>query len=262
MDAGRFDHLLRSLSTASSRRAALLTLIGAALGGRLPFVAAPAAARSGGKGKDKNKKRKKKRNKNEESCPGCYIGDLCQEGIFFNACGGGGADCENCRDQYKECAARPLGDGGDCICSTRSCAQRLDSQGRGGCCTVLNGEDGACESGTADAACGERGNQCVNCDAQSKKCDAATRGCCIAANDRGCGANEPCCGGLSCISGRCLAGSSCSHADGPCGSGRTCCDGEVLECRSGRCCALNFGYCQVDGDCCNPDHTCVGASCQ
>ena len=245
MDGRRFDHLSRvAVASRRSLLASLAAAAGADLLSRLGLGGVALAACREGRGR---------------RCKGCCRGGKCLPGITFDECGQGGETCQNCRDRFKECKPRSSGIGGQCVCSKRSCDRR---GGMGGCCTELDAAAGTCQSGISDTACGQGGKQCLNCARQSKKCDPVTRKCCIALNERGCGANEPCCDERPCVDGRCRASSPCRKAGETCGAGTTCCSHHVLECRSGKCCALQSGVCQVASDCCNPAHTCFATACQ
>jgi hypothetical protein len=77
MDADRFDQLLRSLTAAPSRRAAVRALTGAVVGAWLSFAAASTEAKKGGKRKGKGKKKKGKgkgKKKNQGKVTLCHNG--------------------------------------------------------------------------------------------------------------------------------------------------------------------------------------------
>lgn len=102
---------------------------------------------------------------NSTSCAdGCCIGaDTCVHGTSEtdNACGLGGAQCENCAGEGKICQGN--------ACTMIPCAQTCATSN--GCCEP----DGTCHAGFLNNACGEGGNACVDCGAQT--CDVTSRTC-------------------------------------------------------------------------------------
>lgn len=79
---------------------------------------------------------------------------------------------------------------------------------------------------------------------------------CVAAG-KFCTSSNECCDGLPCTRSKCA-----QPAGGPCTSDIQCVGELYLQyCRSNRCCAVQFGYCEKPADCCDPTHTCSGSSC-
>ena len=289
MDADHFDALTRILGrAAATRRAALGTLLVAALGRavRSPAEAAAAACDRTGRPCRKDGQCCSGRCK-QGTCAGCPNGRMACGGACVNP----NNDPKNCGKCNRRCAAGQACVDGVCQCGGASCPD--------GCC------DGAtCQTGTANDHCGRGGAACVacandlECVGGSCACTAAScpSGCCAGATcklgtaDGFCGANgaacvacgtgQRClncayvCDGTSCPNG-CCAGATCVPAgqqkDGQCGAngatcaacqdGKHCCGGVCQEC-----CNLNgwdvrcpSGYCRGDGTC--APATCPATTC-
>ncbi|MDF2693309.1 MAG: hypothetical protein K0S65_1692 [Labilithrix sp.] len=93
---------------------------------------------------------------NPATCPtGCCVGDICAVGSQPNACGTGGALCQNCANQGRVCQS------GTCqlpACGPATCPN--------GCC-----DGNTCVNGTQDDACGPKGGgACNDCTASNQIC--------------------------------------------------------------------------------------------
>ena len=123
------------------------------------------------------------------SCPAgcCGPSHACYGGTSASACGSGGALCDNCTAQGKQCFMKTCK---DCSCTNKKCgasdgcggtclsgscpAGQTCSQGK--CiCTAASCPKGCClgstcQVGTAASACGSGGGQCQDCAAKGQKC--------------------------------------------------------------------------------------------
>jgi hypothetical protein len=167
------------------------------------------------------------------TCPtGCCVGDICAFGDRANACGTGGAQCQNCANQTP---ARVC-DNGKCqlpTCSPANC--------KNGCCS-----NNVCVTGTTDNACGQiGGGQCADCTDTNQQC--VNRQCV----GRRCNAStcpDGCCRGNSCESG--FASNACGEGGAACANctaSSSYCNGLV----SPRRCNNQQNECPADYGACN-----------
>ena len=135
---------------------------------------------------------------NPATCPtGCCVGDICAVGTQQNACGTGGAQCQNCSNQVP-----PR------VCQSGSCQQPACGPATcpNGCCS-----GNTCVTGTQDTACGQTGGvACTDCTASQQICQgrqcvtkcgpANCAGCCRANNSCALGNDVSACGegGVAC----------------------------------------------------------------
>jgi hypothetical protein len=260
MDELRFDHWVRALAAATSRRRTLGALAAAALA-PLTTAAQPEpakclpvgrrcrlAAQDARRGQDKGKGGKGKGRRS--SCNKCCsrYGAAGPDGKPRCACKSEGIACDGdaqccsgqCRNQT--CTACPPNtvfcpDGcADLQTDPRhcgSCDRACDAGQRcvGGAC-VCDGtscprgccaKDGSCQRGTSDQACGIGGAPCQTCDA------------CTTCN-----------------------GTQCVNASGCCGDASVCQGGRCLACANGQRC--QGGECVCDATSC-PNGCCDGATC-
>jgi hypothetical protein len=148
MDADRFERMIRTLTTAPSRRRVLGVLGGVLFGGLLGFAPSETGAkRKKGKGKSKRKRCK-------PQCAGRGCGD--------DGCGGSCGTCGPCADCANGvCAARANGIscGGSCKeCQTGQCVNKVDGT------ECPEGELGRCRSGRCNSIppCTTFGNTCTS----------------------------------------------------------------------------------------------------
>lgn len=161
----------------------------------------------------------------------CDSTGTCRSGTELNACGFGGASCndcvaqgfEFCDPQVKACVNEQP------TCDVTSCAA--------GCCILFDGQN-ACVSGVSSLACGTSGNTCADCTQSGEQCDPNSHACVAAP----CGPNtcNGCCAGNTCVT---------TESDAQCGTGGLAC----TDCtQSGETC--NAGTCATT---CNAQ-TCPG----
>ncbi len=86
------------------------------------------------------------------NCAGCCRADTCLPGTDVSSCGFGGQACQLCSGA-ESCTATKSG--GTCLATPPCQASCL------GCCD----QNGQCEAGFLDTACGQGGGACTNCDA-------------------------------------------------------------------------------------------------
>ncbi len=241
MDPSRFDRLSRALAATTTRRAALVALVG----GLLTSVVADEETdarknrrndrRDGGKDdarKDRDRGRdqrdgvqaekKKKKGKTKKKPP-----RKCSNGktLCGASCVDTSSDGDNCGDCGAACAAGQRCQGGTCTCNGEACA---------GCC-----DGAACRTGDSDELCGTNGAVC-----------------------------EECTGGRSCQSGSCQCPTGQHFCAGACVNlqtdeshcrecGRECADNQI--CRDGFCgvpCGAT-GFCLAN----STEPSCCGTEC-
>ncbi|MGA7119567.1 MAG: hypothetical protein WBY94_05675 [Polyangiaceae bacterium] len=144
---------------------------------------------------------------NSQTCPtGCCQSQTCQQGVTGVACGGLGANCQNCLVlgsvcSNQQCVADP-GERPSCGPTNCSC----------GCCD----DQGACLGGLDGPQCGTGGRRCVDCTTNGNTC---VQGVCTMPDG-----GEPCsqsCAGCCDADGGCQLG----FTDTQCGNiGSTCVD--------------------------------------
>jgi hypothetical protein len=238
MDSSRFDRLSRSLAGATTRRAALLAL----LGGLLPFVVSAAGTGATGRrsnhrghrgrgpdarsdrarGRDQRggaqaEKKKPKKKKKASPCPRAKsrCGALCVDTA---------SDASNCGSCGAACAAGQTCRGGTCTCNGERCT---------GCCDGMT-----CLPGASEAQCGSGGVACLACSG-GRTCENGSCACppghdvcadtCVDRQTnlshcgecgRGCAQSETCRGGVcgvDCGTGFCAAtGTSPDCCGGAC----------------------------------------------
>jgi len=114
---------------------------------------------------------------------GCCGDGTCQPGTVASACGSGGACavCDATNQSGSACVSGHCGctSAGDCpagracllagiyICTTE-CNRPNDTPCSGGCCSAA--QNGTCQPGTADTACGNTGGTCVDCTSSLASC--------------------------------------------------------------------------------------------
>jgi hypothetical protein len=168
---------------------------------------------------------------NSLDCPGCCVGDVCAFGNQDNACGSGGALCQNCANQ----APARVCQGGSCqppSCGPDNC--------KSGCCS-----GNTCVQGTQDNACGAPGGgACTDCSAKGETCQGRQCvGTCGPGNCDGCCQNNSCVTGIannSCGSG----GVACKN----CNAVGSFCNGLVVprQCNSDQfTCPASYGTCPL-----------------
>lgn len=221
------------------------------------------------------------------SCPsGCCAGDgSCQLGTADDACGIGGNTCQNCANASQRCggggvprtcgcASDAVTCAGKCGLVANNCCRMVDCTALcAGCCT----EDGSCQLGTSNTACGADGETCFPCNAPDVCFEGAccTQTTCAALYqemcripgdcDYGiCGTFPDTCGGLDCgacghpcfacennkcvnIPGSSVCGTICCFS-GCCvtpgtGPGTGLCGAE--RCLGGQCCPDGFQCCNA-----------------
>ncbi|MBX3213136.1 MAG: hypothetical protein KF850_13965 [Labilithrix sp.] len=172
---------------------------------------------------------------NAATCPtGCCVGDICAVGTQQNACGAGGALCQNCSNQSPPRVCQS----GSCqlpACGPATCPN--------GCCS-----GNTCVAGTQDNACGATGGgACTDCSASSQVCQ--NRQCavpCGPANCAGCCRADNTCdvlgnsasscgqGGVACASCS-SSGSFCNGLVSPrrCNNQQTTCPATYGTCAAG-----------------------------
>ena len=178
-------------------------------------------------------------------CMGCMVqvdgGMRCTEGNDREACGRGGETCQTC-GEFEECE--------DGTCQAKSCSPNNCANG---CC-----QDGECKDGTSAMLCGTGGEECSECEGETRctanqKCESCNG--CWTSNDVckdgdtsdfcGTGGNActSCDSDEKCEGGQCIE-KTCSEM---CSNG--CCDGAA--CRSGTsdtACGDNGASCKECGD--------------
>jgi hypothetical protein len=284
MDSSRFDRLSRSLAGATTRRAALLAL----LGGLLPFVVSAAGTGATGRrsnhrghrgrgpdarsdrarGRDQRggaqaEKKKPKKKKKASPCPRAKsrCGALCVDTA---------SDASNCGSCGAACAAGQTCRGGTCTCNGERCT---------GCCDGMT-----CLPGASEAQCGSGGVACLACSG-GRTCENGSCACppghdvcadtCVDRQTnlshcgecgRGCAQSETCRGGVcgvDCGTGFCAAtgtspdccGGACRNLStdvNHCGTcGRDCDEDQTADrCVAGNCRCGNGGPCPRDQTCC------------
>ncbi len=146
---------------------------------------------------------------NPATCAGCCVGDICAVGSQQNACGSGGALCQNCSNQNpprvcqsgscqvpacgpatcpngccsgntcvvgnQDNACGPTGGGActDCSASNKVCQGRqcIDKCGPGNCAGCCRPNNTCDTLGIDNNSCGQGGVQCANCSASSSFCN-------------------------------------------------------------------------------------------
>lgn len=244
-----------------------------------------------------------------QTCPNgcCDSNGVCQPGNTEQACGDGGVTCtqcgsnQHCSTQTGTCRDNPP-------CSAETCPNgccnlengfhvcRTDLRGcapGGACCSGCCDNNGQCQDGDDDGACGAGGSRCIACDPLEQcdrgrcQCDANNcPGCCLGGpgNPGFCeqGNTDQFCGfgGVLCIT--CPTGTTCNgqghctciNTNQFCGTGTNCiacpegtecngqgqcvCTAQSCLASSGRSCQNN--QCLCDWDLC--DGCCAGGLCQ
>lgn len=173
----------------------------------------------------------------------CDASGTCRTGTELNACGVGGATCNDCPAQgFEFCDAEIKA----CIkeqptCDVTTCPS--------GCCTLYLGQQ-ACVSGVSSLACGNAGGQCIDCITNGQVCDPNAKTCVNAP----CGPNncKGCCDGTTCVP---------NESDTECGTGGlscTNCSAQKLFCDS------STGQCENQPPKCGPNNCkgcCAGDAC-
>ncbi len=181
-----------------------------------------------------------------DTCPQgcCDLAGTCRSGTELNACGFGGAACNDCPAQkFEFCDAQIKA----CIneqptCDVTTCPS--------GCCTLFDGQL-ACVSGVSSLACGTAGSKCVDCTQSGEVCDGNAKACVNAP----CGPNncKGCCNGTTCVS---------AETDTQCGTGGLAC----TNCTSqNEFCDTSSGQCQSQPPKCGPNNCkgcCSGGVCK
>lgn len=204
-------------------------------------------------------------NCNSETCSGCCIGNNCYPGSDPNECGEVGQTCESCQNEGLACIDRQCATPPPPTCGPGNCT---------GCCF---GE--TCITGTEATACGNGGQECVNCAGQGAVCQPASPSGGICITPTGCGPqNCPgCCTGDICNAGngvtQCGAqgqacqncaqfGEACNNA-GQCVGGQVCSPENCPGCCEGNACVpgTDSSACGFAGNQCN-DCAAEGESCQ
>ncbi len=167
---------------------------------------------------------------NAQNCGfGCCEGNVCTSGTSGNACGFGGAPCQNCQSFGETCQGQVCSIGGQC--NAQTCPN--------GCCL-----GGACIPGTLDNACGFGGQACQNCQSFGDVCQGQL---CVSS---GCNPNNcfGCCQGNVCFPG--TGNNACGFSGQACQNcqnfGETCSN---QQCQS----ACNANNCQ---GCCDTNQIC------
>jgi hypothetical protein len=163
MDARRFDHLTRSLSAATSRRAILPTLEAGAFGLAMPSHLRQVAIAKQDK---KGRKKKKKLVFNQFGC--IDVGGKCR-GNDANCCSGlcEGKKPKKGKKDKSRCVAHDTGTG--CVAGQQSpfcqgvMPAALDSEGMLGQCTTSTGVAGVCQTTTGNAPYCQRDRACMRC---------------------------------------------------------------------------------------------------
>ncbi len=174
------------------------------------------------------------------SCPRgcCDSTGNCRAGTARDACGTFGEACDDCpREGF------PL-----CDLGARTCGRQVDtcdgSTCADGCCAVVNGSP-VCLRGNQNAACGNGGQACQDCNDAGLSCDGSIGAC----------TGQPC-NGDTCPQGCCL-GNQCLN-----GLSATTCGGGGAECENceatARSCAANP---EGVGGACTGTPSCSAASC-
>lgn len=156
------------------------------------------------------------------ACPnGCCSNGKCVAGTDYQACGGHGQQCEDCKaDNFDHCDPNLHA----CATDTTQCDQLSCPTG---CCYSQGGKS-ACISGVSSVACGAGGQACADCTQSGQQCDPSTHMCqnaqCGPNNCKGCcsggmclgGADNAACGiaGAACVG--CSSNTSCNPQDGKC----------------------------------------------
>jgi hypothetical protein len=171
------------------------------------------------------------------NCGGCCEGNVCTSGSSGQACGFGGAQCQNCSALGDSCQNQTCV--GQTGCGPQTCPF--------GCC-----EGNTCVAGGSSTACGFGGGQCQNCSAFGETCQ-----------------NQSCtqpCGPQTCGFGCCL-GNFCQQGflDNACGAGGGQCQncatfGEL--CQNQTCVSQSMCNPQTCPTGCCQGNTCVGGSSQ
>ena len=168
---------------------------------------------------------------NPATCAGCCVGDICAVGTQQNACGSGGALCQNCGSQQPPRVCQS----GTCqlpACGPATCPN--------GCCS-----GNTCVVGTQDNACGPTGGgACADCSASNQVCQGrqcVTR--CGPANCAGCCRSNNTCDPLGLNNNSCgQGGTACSN----CNATGSFCNGLVVPRRCSdqqNTCPAAYGSC-------------------
>lgn len=214
---------------------------------------------------------------NPANCPSgcCNEKGKCVGGTDFQACGGKGQTCQDCKaDNFDHCDPSLHA----CATDTQECNALTCPTG---CCSTINGKP-TCISGVSSGACGSGGQACADCTQSGQLCDATTHQCqnsqCGPNNCKGCCAGGVCLGGSD--NGACgIAGGACAA----CASNSSCnpqngkCEGPPPQkctpqnCPNGCCtfdtcvagvsdtqCGTSAANCQ---DCTNQSQVCAGGKC-
>jgi hypothetical protein len=114
-----------------------------------------------------------------QNCGGCCEGNTCVFGDGSNACGFGGAQCQDCT---------ALGE----TCTNSQCMSACNSINCAGCCDAQQ----VCQPGFLDTQCGGQGAACVNCTALSppSTCDGAVTPAVCKGQETQCPSPYPGCG--------------------------------------------------------------------
>jgi hypothetical protein len=167
---------------------------------------------------------------NAQNCGfGCCQGNICNSGQSSNACGFGGAPCQNCQSFGETCQGQVCSVVG--MCNAKTCPN--------GCCQF-----GVCIPGTLDNACGFGGQACQNCQSFGDICQGQV---CVST---GCNANNcfGCCQGNLCVPG--TTNNACGFGGGQCLN----CTAHNETCQGQQCLsACNSNNCQ---GCCDPNQIC------
>lgn len=230
MDARYFDHLARSLSTASPRRRLLTALASLSLFSSLAWPAAETEAKPRKRKKCKPKPRGK-------TCQGkCgIVRNNCKKKVDCGACGCESGTCEQpdnpCREAYCDpetglCAERDRDNGSPCsvadLCVVNETCQSGVCQGQTIFCPPPAGEQ--CKLGI--------------CNPQTGQCEARNR-------DPGTPCND---GDICTIQDACNFDGVCAGIQMPCFGGRACCPTGP---NAGKCGYEGVGDpCFTDSDCC------------
>jgi hypothetical protein len=167
------------------------------------------------------------------TCGGCCdTNGICRPGTTNAACGTAGARCENCTSEGKSCSEP----GSYCAfipsCSPTTCPT--------GCCD----QNGVCQDGRTDAACGATGQTCSNCTNLGEAC--APSGFCY----KGAHCGPDTCAGCCSPDGTCRPGTAAQN----CGAfGAVCenCMSQGQTCQAGAC-GVRGATCPAPYAGCNP----------
>src|ERR1700690_4030928 len=236
-----------------------------------------------------------------QSCPsGCCAGGLfggtCQQGTFDHYCGSGGAGCADCTQNATSCvnclggpfggqgaqAAQNAAAAGAGFCSNQQCVFPAPSVCLYGCVDAL----GNCQPGSSNTACGNGGQNCVDCtvsgiaclrqqcfeagDAGGCNAETCPAGCCDYTNQCRQGITGTACGrsGVNCLDcvleGQICSNQTCTAPDGGSGCGafncNGCCDalGDCIPVNSDTQCGFAGSRCV---DCSKLGDRCVAGAC-